>query len=62
MFSRKNKKNDNYGEFPDFYAKFIAWIPVKIREWHLVIILVIFHQKWQFKLENDGFDISRNAT
>ena len=29
--------------------------------WWLVIIFVIFSQKWQFRLKNENFEISRNA-
>jgi len=32
---------------------------VKIREFTLVIIFVIFPQKWQFRLKNENFEISR---
>ena len=49
----KNSKNhiiyDIKGEF------------VKIREFILVIIYVIFPQKSQFRLENESFEISRNS-
>ena len=34
---------------------------VKILEFILVIIIVIFIQKWQFRLENESFEISRNS-
>ena len=32
---------------------------VKIQESTLVIIFVIFAQKWQFRLKNESFEISR---
>ena len=31
------------------------------REFILAIIFVIFIQKWQFRLENENFEISRNS-
>ena len=34
---------------------------VKIRKFILVIIFVICPQKWQFRLENESFGISRNS-
>ena len=34
---------------------------VKIEESTLVIIFVIFPQKWQFRLKNESFEISRNS-
>ena len=40
----KNSKNHIKGEF------------VKIQKFILVIILVIFPQKWQFRLKNENFE------
>ena len=34
---------------------------VKIQELTLIIIFVIFPQKWQFRLEMESFEISRNS-
>jgi len=34
--------------------------PLKIQEFTLIIILVIFSQKWQFRLKNEYFEVSRN--
>ena len=31
---------------------------VKIQEFNLVIIFVIFPQKWQFRLKNENFEMS----
>ena len=45
----KNLKNHIYDEV------------VKIREFNLIKIFVIFPQKWQFRLENENFEISRNS-
>ena len=42
-------ENHLYGEF------------VKILELTLVIIFEIFPQKWQFRLKNEIFEISRNS-
>ena len=32
---------------------------IKIQESNLVIILIIFPQKWQFRLKDENFEISR---
>ena len=34
---------------------------VKVEEFTLVMIYVIFPQKWQFRLKNESFEISRNS-
>ena len=33
----------------------------KIREFTLIMIFVIFSQKWQFRIKNENFQISRNS-
>ena len=65
-FLRENDKNDRYVEFQDFYewtlymifANFVKNFEnhiygelVKIRDFFLAIVFVIFHQKWQFRLK-----------
>ena len=34
---------------------------VTIQEFTLAIIFVIFTQKWQFRLKNESFEVSRNS-
>ena len=47
---QENLENHMKGEF------------VKIQEFTLVIIFVIFDKKWQFRLENESFEISQNSS
>ena len=46
---QENRKNPIYHEF------------VKVRDFTLVIVFVIFFQKRQFRLKNENFEISGNT-